>query len=208
VTPRFYLRILVEMEDLINATWEDSFGRKNMFKVNGKSLGALRQKLRKYLHEKHDDNIAKFEDEGSDDDGDFRAKSEEKEIAPRKAKKIPPDGEDDESDDWMSDSELQTTSDMFLKKSVDPLKEARRLKRKKRRPGREKRGRRKESRSKLQMVILMMKVMMEAGRWWTELQPKLLCLPRMLRSPVIWSSRSWRRSWLLEARRRLTGRSD
>jgi translation initiation factor 3 subunit C len=99
VTPRFYLRILVEMEDLINETWEDSVGRKNMFKVNGKSLGALRQKLRKYLHEKHDDNIAKFEDEGSDDDGDFRAKSEEKEIAPRKAKKIPPDGEDDESDD-------------------------------------------------------------------------------------------------------------
>merc|ERR1719515_273078 len=32
VTPRFFLRILVEMEDLINETWEDSVGRKNMSK--------------------------------------------------------------------------------------------------------------------------------------------------------------------------------
>merc|ERR1711972_1144897 len=146
VTPRFFLRILVEMEELINTTWEDSAGRKNMSKVNGKSLGALRQKLRKYIRENHDDDIAKFrenpdaadddeaevvEEEGSDDEGDFRAKSEEKEIAPKKVKKPSPDGEDDDSDDRMSDSEssessedeLQTTSvytrDMFLKKAVD-----------------------------------------------------------------------------------------
>merc|ERR1719341_2669447 len=129
--------------------------------VVGKSLGALRQKLRKYLRENHDDDIAKFrdnpeaddddaeevvEDEGSDDDGDFRAKSEEKEIAPRKAKKASPDGGDDDSDDWMSDSEssessdeeLQTTSvytrDMFLKKSVDPEKEAKKIEKKEERP--------------------------------------------------------------------------
>ena len=42
VTPRFYIRILVEMEDLINETWEDSDGRKKMNKNNSKSLGALR----------------------------------------------------------------------------------------------------------------------------------------------------------------------
>ena len=42
VTPRFYVRILVEMEDLINETWEDSEGRKKMSKNNSKSLGALR----------------------------------------------------------------------------------------------------------------------------------------------------------------------
>merc|ERR1712128_176869 len=97
VTPRFFLRILVEMEDLINETWEDSVGRKNMSKVNGKSLGALRQKLRKYIREHHDDDVAKFrenpeaddddaeevveDDVSGDEDGDgFRAKSEEKEI--------------------------------------------------------------------------------------------------------------------------------
>merc|ERR1712128_116591 len=141
----------------INETWEDSVGRKNMSKVNGKSLGALRQKLRKYLREHHDDDIAKFrenpdaddaeevvEDEGSgDEDGDFRAKSEEKEVAPRKVKKTSPDGDDDDSDDWMSDSEsssddddeeLITTSvytrDMFLKKAVDPEKEAKKIEKK------------------------------------------------------------------------------
>ena len=49
LTPRFYVRILVEMEDLINETWLDREGRKNMSKINSKSLGALRQKLRKYI---------------------------------------------------------------------------------------------------------------------------------------------------------------
>merc|ERR1711915_1059136 len=153
VTPRFYIRILVEMEDLINETWEDSVGRKNMSKVNGKSLGALRQKLRKYIRENLDDDVAKFrenpdadDDEGEeageegsdadDDDEDIsRAKSEEKEVT-RKVKKASPDDGDDDSDDWMSDSEsssssddeIQTTSvytrDMFLKKAVDPEKAA------------------------------------------------------------------------------------
>ena len=47
--PRFYVRILVEMEDLINETWLDREGRKNMSKINAKSLSSLRQKLRKYI---------------------------------------------------------------------------------------------------------------------------------------------------------------
>ena len=42
VTPRFYIRILVEMSDLIDETWEDSEGRKKMNKNNSRSLGALR----------------------------------------------------------------------------------------------------------------------------------------------------------------------
>ena len=32
-TPRFYVRILTEMEKIINETWEDSAGRKAMSKV-------------------------------------------------------------------------------------------------------------------------------------------------------------------------------
>ena len=39
VTPRFYVRILVELDDLINETWEDKEGRKRMSKNNSKSLG-------------------------------------------------------------------------------------------------------------------------------------------------------------------------
>merc|ERR1711936_258875 len=111
---------------------------------NGKSLGSLRQKLRKYIREHHDDDKAEeVVEEGSDDEGgDFRAKSEDKEIAPRKVKKASPEGDDDDSDDWMSDSEssessedeLQTTSvytrDMFLKKAVDPEKEAKKIEKK------------------------------------------------------------------------------
>merc|ERR1719420_2760412 len=78
VTPRFFLRILVEMEDLINETWEDSVGRKNMSKVNGKSLGALRQKLRKYIRENLDDDVAKFREnpDADDDEGDEAADEE------------------------------------------------------------------------------------------------------------------------------------
>ena len=63
VTPRFFLRILVEMEDLVNETWEDSAGRKSLSKINGKSLGALRQKLRKYIRDVHDEDVAAAEEE-------------------------------------------------------------------------------------------------------------------------------------------------
>merc|ERR1712073_33526 len=97
--------------------WEDSAGRKNLSKINGKSLGALRQKIRKYIRDTHDDDVAKFrenpdaddddqeeagEEEGSgDDDDDFREKSVEKEVKKKKIR----DDEDDDSDDWDSDTE-------------------------------------------------------------------------------------------------------
>ena len=42
ITPRFFVRILVEMEDMLNETWEDKTYRKSMSKTNGKSLGSLR----------------------------------------------------------------------------------------------------------------------------------------------------------------------
>jgi len=42
ITPRFYVRILVEMEDLVNEMWEDTDGMKKMNKNNSKSLSALR----------------------------------------------------------------------------------------------------------------------------------------------------------------------
>jgi len=161
VTPRFFLRILMEMEDLITETWEDSVGRKNMSKVNGKSLGALRQKLRKYIRETHEEDLQKFrenpdaddddeekdaaDDDDSDAGNDMRAKSEEPEAKPsRKVKKASPDGDDDDddSDEWMdsesesesSDDDIVSTSvytrDMFLKKAVDPEKEAKKQEKK------------------------------------------------------------------------------
>ena len=78
VTPRFFLRTLVEMEDLVNETWEDSVGRKSLSKINGKSLGALRQKLKKYLRDVHNDDVTKFrENPDADDDEQEEAEAEE-----------------------------------------------------------------------------------------------------------------------------------
>lgn len=70
VTPVFFVRSLVELEDFINQVWEDKDGRKNMSKNNSKSLGALRQKFRKYVKD-FEPQMTKFRespDLGDDDD--------------------------------------------------------------------------------------------------------------------------------------------
>merc|ERR1712128_281589 len=41
VTPRFFIRILVEMEDLINETWEDSVGMKILMQMMMREKGSL-----------------------------------------------------------------------------------------------------------------------------------------------------------------------
>ena len=156
-SPKFYVRILVEMEKLINETWEDTAGRKAMSKVNGKSLGSLRQKLRKYMRENVADDVAKFDPEEEDESGDEgeekdddddsdddrpRGKSEEKEKV-KKPRASMDDGSDSDSDDWGdSDSDSDSDSDaglgdgvtytreMFLKKAEDPEKEAKKKEKK------------------------------------------------------------------------------
>merc|ERR1719383_262039 len=147
IVPRFYIRILVEMEDLINETWEDSAGRKSMSKVNGKSLGALRQKLRKYIRENFEDEVAKFrenpdaEDEEEEEEPDKEESEEEdREVRggsvpkEKKQKKKVVDDDDFSDDEWPSSSDSSSSSDeekptggytrdMFLKKAVDPEEE-------------------------------------------------------------------------------------
>ena len=140
---RFYLRTLVEMEDLVNETWEDSAGRKNLSKINGKSLGALRQKLRKYIREGHEEDLAKFREnpdaeddeeeekgeqsEGEDSDlqdgsdTDTRAKSEDKETKKvvKKDKMMADDDEDSDSEEWDSDdSSSDSDSDIIASTST------------------------------------------------------------------------------------------
>uniref|UniRef100_A0ACB8EV88 Eukaryotic translation initiation factor 3 subunit C n=1 Tax=Sphaerodactylus townsendi TaxID=933632 RepID=A0ACB8EV88_9SAUR len=46
--PRFYIRILADLEDYLNEIWEDKEGKKKMNKNNAKALSTLRQKIRKY----------------------------------------------------------------------------------------------------------------------------------------------------------------
>ncbi|XP_023337712.1 eukaryotic translation initiation factor 3 subunit C isoform X1 [Eurytemora carolleeae] len=146
VIPIFYIRILVEIEDLVNETWEDSVGRKSMSKVNGKSLGALRQKLRKYIRENLEEEVAKFrenpdaEDEEEEEEVEKEeSEEEEKEVragsVPKekktKKKVVQDDDDDDDEDEWPSSSDSSSesddekptggyTRDMFLKKAVDP----------------------------------------------------------------------------------------
>merc|ERR1719400_835126 len=90
VTPRFYVRILVEMEDLINETWEDREGRKNMNKTNGKCLSSLRQKIRKYIREHFDDDCAKFRENPDDPDDDDDEKLEEADDSEERSSRGPP----------------------------------------------------------------------------------------------------------------------
>ncbi|KAI5722278.1 hypothetical protein M8J76_006224 [Diaphorina citri] len=91
LTPRFYLRCLVEMDDFIAEVWEDREGRKSMSKFNSKSLGSLRQKLRKY-NKDFEEEIAKFrenpdlpdeeDDKEKDKDGDSDSDDDSGDEAP------------------------------------------------------------------------------------------------------------------------------
>ncbi|KAG1714276.1 Eukaryotic translation initiation factor 3 subunit C [Nymphon striatum] len=74
VTPKFYIRCLVELEDFVTELWEDKEGRKAMSKNNSKSLTTLRQKLRKYNREYFEAAIEDFrqnpvEDEKEEEPG-------------------------------------------------------------------------------------------------------------------------------------------
>ncbi|XP_065589158.1 LOW QUALITY PROTEIN: eukaryotic translation initiation factor 3 subunit C-like, partial [Cyrtonyx montezumae] len=46
--PRFYVRLLADLEDYLNELWEDKEGKKKMNKNNAKALSTLRQKIRKH----------------------------------------------------------------------------------------------------------------------------------------------------------------
>ncbi|XP_068854939.1 LOW QUALITY PROTEIN: eukaryotic translation initiation factor 3 subunit C-like protein, partial [Aphelocoma coerulescens] len=67
--PRFYLRILADLEDYLNELWEDKEGKKKMNKNNAKALSSLRQKLRKYNRD-YEGQIAAYRQnpEQSDED--------------------------------------------------------------------------------------------------------------------------------------------
>lgn len=144
-TPRFYIRILVEVEDFIDEIWEE---RKTLSKINSKALATLRQKLRKY-NKDFEEDIAKFrenpdqddeeEDEKVDESEDeedqtamFKKSSSEPVPDVSKFKKSVADGEEgSESDsDWGSDSDSDSTSsdddgqyqnirERFIKKTTD-----------------------------------------------------------------------------------------
>lgn len=133
LTPRFYLRCLVEVEDFVNEVWEDRDGRKNMSKNNSKSLTSLRQKMRKYIKD-FEEEMTKFrsspdqgddeeeeekdQDSDSDDDEDSHpvvTKKPSVEPAPEPKQKKAAAADDDEDDGsdssyWGSDSDSSSSS--------------------------------------------------------------------------------------------------
>lgn len=76
ITPRFIIRALVELEDFINEVWEDREGRKALSKNNSKSLGTLRQKVRKYIKD-FEEPMAKFREAPDQDDDEEEDKSKD-----------------------------------------------------------------------------------------------------------------------------------
>lgn len=131
IIPKFVIRALVELEDFINITWEDKDGRKNMSKANGKSLGTLRQKFRKYVKETFETEMKKFRDSPDQDDDDveeeekpaalesdsdeeipkFLAKKDPTaELKQAKVKKVANDSDSD-SIDWGSSSDESSSTD-------------------------------------------------------------------------------------------------
>lgn len=153
VIPKFVIRALVELEDFINVTWDDKDGRKGMSKNNGKSLGTLRQKFRKYVKDSFENEIKKFRenpDQGdeeeeeekpvereSDSESEVQAKAvqfkKEPEAKVQKPKVAKLEADDDSDDSyWGSDSESSSSSEdtdtgdmrkKFLKKTVDVEKD-------------------------------------------------------------------------------------
>ncbi|KAK3595722.1 hypothetical protein CHS0354_025344 [Potamilus streckersoni] len=141
--PRFYVKILVELDDFINECWEDRDGRKQMSKNNAKGLTTLRQKLKKYNRDFEQDIILYREDpdvgdeDEGDEDGEDEASEEEgeEEVSVPTFKKAEPkpqtldDGEDSDEYWNMSSGEESSSSEeegpaeftaaYFLKKESD-----------------------------------------------------------------------------------------
>ena len=138
VTPRFYIKCLVDINDLVEESWED---KRNMSKNNARSVATLRQKIRKYLKDfeeevskyrenpdtKEDDDEEEEEESESgssdEDSGDEEAKGDDsdnevqaKPPSKSKASKFLKDegdesGSESDSDDWGSDSDSSLSSD-------------------------------------------------------------------------------------------------
>jgi len=131
VTPRFYIRCLVEMSDLVDECWDDKEFKKKMNKDNAKSLTTLRQKLRKYMRENHYSEVAKYRENpdtrdssGSSEEEASPPSSEDEEEEEKKAQVSEPDrakgfmktagsssDSSSDSDEWPSSDESSLSSD-------------------------------------------------------------------------------------------------
>ncbi|KAI6241205.1 Eukaryotic translation initiation factor 3 subunit C [Aphelenchoides fujianensis] len=131
--PRFYIRYLAELEDFLNEQWEDKEGRKNMSKPNAKGLATLRQKLRKYnkdfeseiaAYREGPDPVGYSSGGGEEEEDELEAPKAQEPQAPSKKPKKTAEGSDEDSDDWKSDTEDESSeSDLDLEgKQMEDLR--------------------------------------------------------------------------------------
>ncbi|XP_043940995.1 eukaryotic translation initiation factor 3 subunit C [Protopterus annectens] len=101
--PKFYIRILADLEEYLNEIWDDKEGKKKMNKNNAKALSTLRQKIRKYNRD-YENEITAYkenpEQSGDEDHEDEESSTEE--------------SSGDEDDD------MGISASSFLKKKVEP----------------------------------------------------------------------------------------
>ncbi|KAL4617816.1 eukaryotic translation initiation factor 3 subunit C [Arapaima gigas] len=95
--PKFYIRLLADLEDYLNQLWEDKEGKKKMNKNNAKALSTLRQKIRKYNRD-YENEIVSY-----------------KENPEQSA-------EEEEKDEWSSESEDDDKGDEPVKSKSAFLK--------------------------------------------------------------------------------------
>ncbi|MCP9265110.1 Eukaryotic translation initiation factor 3 subunit 8 [Dirofilaria immitis] len=117
-TPRFYVRILVELEDFVNEQWDDKEARKTMSKANSKGLTALRQKIRKYnkdmemevnAYRAEPDPVGYSSADNQDEEDEQEEPENEEEVVKSKSHSDLKD-----SDEWSSDSNASSDSDSDL----------------------------------------------------------------------------------------------
>ncbi|KAM4631637.1 eukaryotic translation initiation factor 3 subunit C-like protein isoform 2-T2 [Discoglossus pictus] len=85
--PRFYIRVLSDLDEYLTELWDDKEGKKKMNKNNAKALSTLRQKLRKYNRD-FESSITAYrqnpeesadEDKERDEDSDASSSSDDDE---------------------------------------------------------------------------------------------------------------------------------
>ncbi|XP_062919096.1 eukaryotic translation initiation factor 3 subunit C [Mobula hypostoma] len=107
--PKFYIRILVDLEDMVNEVWEDREGRKKMNKNNSKALATMRQKIRKYNRDFEQELIAYREN-------------------PEKSAEEEEEAEEDEESSEEEEDEDEMTAAVFLKKKMEAVPEPKKAK--------------------------------------------------------------------------------
>lgn len=102
--PNFFIKILSDLEDYIQAQWEDTDGRKKLSKLNAKALATLRQKLKKYNR-------------------DFELQIKDCKADPSKYEEVEEVEEDEDEEDGFKGSDAESDDDFVPKSQSKPVKD-------------------------------------------------------------------------------------